>query len=350
MTRIQKDSPGISLCMIVRDEEHVIESMLSATRPHVDEIVIVDTGSLDKTVTIAQRFADRLEHFDWIDDFSAARNHSLSLATLPWILVLDADEVVSQGDFEKLYLLLEFASKEGFYMTQRLYSNNSEGDDAAWKPIVAKTPHTKDYRGYSDNRILRLFRNKRGICYGGRIHEIVDSSIPAERIGESDLIIHHYHENPKNLTDMHVLRNLQIQEAMIVSDTATEREYLSAGAAHLRTTKNFNKAEEYLLKALELGAEAGDTLEALAEAHYRNGELNKAINLYEKLYKSGQGSSAVLNNLSNLRIKDGDLIGSEKLLKELLQIGVDDPLRKMRIQQNLQAVRSAIEKQHRKSH
>jgi len=349
MKKIQKDSPGISLCMIVRDEEHCIASMLSAIRPHVDEIVIVDTGSIDRTVITAQHFADRLEHFDWIDDFSAARNYSLSLATLPWILVLDADEIVSHGDFEKLYRLLESTSKDGLYMTQRLYSNNPEGNDAAWKPIVAKTPYTKDYRGYRDNRILRLFRNSRDICYEGRIHEIVDSSIPAELIGESDLIIHHYHENPKNLTDMHALRNLEIQEAMIVSDTATEREYLSAGAAHLRTTKNFDRAAEYLLKALKLGAEAGDTLEALAEAHYRNGELNKAINLYEQLYKAGQGSSAVLNNLSNLRIKAGDLIGSARLLEELLQIGIDDPIRKMRIEQNLEAVRSAIDKQQPKS-
>ena len=130
-----------------------------------------------------------------------------------------------------------------------------------------------------------------------------------------------------------------------MSDTATAREYLSAGAIHLRTTKNFNKASQYLLKSLELGAEAGMTLEALAEAHYRNGELQKAMNLYEELYKSGQGSSAVLNNLSSLRIKAGDLSGSEKLLEELLQIGISDPQRKQRIEQNLEAVRSAIRDQ-----
>ena len=328
--------------MIVRNEEHCIQSMLSASRPYVGEIVIVDTGSIDRTVLIAERFADRLEHFEWIDDFSAARNYSLSLATLPWILVLDADEVVSPEDFAELHRLLESPLKDGFYMTQRLYQNNPEGGDALWRPVVATTPHTKDYRGYRDNEVLRLFRNERDICFRGRIHEIVDLSIPKERIGGSNVVIHHYHENPENPSDMHSLRNLEILEDMIISDTATAREYLSAGAIHLRTTKNFNKASQYLLKSLELGAEAGKTLEALAEAHYRNGELQKAMNLYEELYKSGQGSTAVLNNLSNLRIKAGDLIGSEKLLEELLQIGMADPLRKMRIQQNLEAVRSAM--------
>jgi glycosyltransferase involved in cell wall biosynthesis len=328
--------------MIVRDEEHCIESMLSASRPHVGEIVIVDTGSIDRTVLIAERFADRLEHFEWIDDFSAARNYSLSLATLPWILVLDADEVVSPEGFAELYQLLKSPLKDGFYMTQHLYQNNQEEGDLIWKPVVAKTFYTKDYRGYRDNQILRLFRNRVDICYRGRIHEIVDSSIPKERIGSSNVVIHHYHEDPENPSDMHSLRDLEILEDMIISDAATAREYLNAGAVHLRTTKNFNKASQYLLKSLELGAEAGDALEALAEAHYRNGELQKAMNLYEELYKSGHGSTAVLNNLSNLRIKAGDLIGSEKLLEELLKIGINDPLRKMRIQQNLEAVRSAI--------
>ena len=331
--------------MIVRDEEHCIESMLSASRPHVGEIVIVDTGSKDRTALIAERFADRLEHFEWIDDFSAARNYSLSLATLPWIFVMDADEAVSPEDFARLHQLVKSPLHDGFYMTSRFYQNNPEGRDALWKPVVAKTSHTKDYGGYRDHEVLRLFRNRQDICYAGRIHEVVDSSIPPDRIGRSNVVIHHYHENPENPSDMHSLRNLQIIEDMISSDTATAREYLSAGAIHLRTTKNFNKASQYLLKSLELGAEAGMTLEALAEAHYRNGELQKAMNLYEELYKSGQGSSAVLNNLSSLRIKAGDLSGSEKLLEELLQIGITDPLRKQRIEQNLEAVRSAIRDQ-----
>lgn len=344
MTKTQKDSLGISLCMIVRDEELCIESMLSATRPHVDEIVIVDTGSIDKTAIISRRFADRLEHFDWIDDFSAARNYSLSLATLPWILVLDADEIVSHGDFEKLHRLLHSSSKDGFYLTQRLYQSNPEGGDAVWRPVEERTVYTKEYRGYRDNRVLRLFRNTSSIRFHGRIHEIVDFSILEERIGDSNLIIHHYHENPENLSDMHALRDLEIQEAMIVRDTATSREYLSAGAAHLRITRNFDKASEYLLKALELGAEAGKTLEALAEVKYRTGELQTAIHIYEELYKSGKGSTAVLNNLSNLRIKAGDLTGGVKLLEELLHIGVADPVRRMRIEQNLEALRNALEK------
>ena len=67
-----KDQVGISLCMIVRDEAHCINSCLSAARPHVDEIIVIDTGSLDNTIELAEPFTDMLRQFTWIDDFSAA--------------------------------------------------------------------------------------------------------------------------------------------------------------------------------------------------------------------------------------------------------------------------------------
>ena len=70
MTKTNKDSPGISLCMIVRDEEFSLEHTLSVARPHLDQIVVVDTGSTDQTVSIAKNYADTIEHFDWIDDFT----------------------------------------------------------------------------------------------------------------------------------------------------------------------------------------------------------------------------------------------------------------------------------------
>ena len=68
----------ISLCMIVRDEEEVLERCLESIADCVDEIVIVDTGSVDRTKEIAQRFTDKIYDFQWVDDFSAARNFDFS--------------------------------------------------------------------------------------------------------------------------------------------------------------------------------------------------------------------------------------------------------------------------------
>lgn len=89
--RIQQ-GPTLSLAMIVKNEAEHIEKCLSTARPHVDEIVVVDTGSTDGTQEIAQRYADVFEEIEWPDSFSVARNHSFDLAGGDYIMWLDGDE------------------------------------------------------------------------------------------------------------------------------------------------------------------------------------------------------------------------------------------------------------------
>ena len=94
-------TPSLSLCMIVRDEEHLLGACLDSVKDCVDNVVIVDTGSIDRTVEIAQAFNSQLptqvHHFTWCDDFSAARNAALKYVTGDWVLVLDADERLVEG-------------------------------------------------------------------------------------------------------------------------------------------------------------------------------------------------------------------------------------------------------------
>ena len=347
MNTAQKAHSGLSLCMIVRDEEFSLENTLLTARPHVDEMIIVDTGSTDQTLSIAKKYADRLEHFKWIDDFSAARNYSLSFATEPWILVLDADEIIAPDDYARLKEASRSDRYDGFYLTQRRYLGRSEGNSATWKPADPEDPYSKHYQGYHDNPIVRLFRNDASIKYSGAIHELIDPSLSSECIGVSDVRIHHYHEDPGNDSERHVLRNLAIHERLISSDQATQRDYLSAAAAHLRTKKNPAIAEQYLNKVIEIGGNetiGAIALETLAEIYYRDGRLDEATKLYRQLYESKTGSSSVLNNLSNLLIKAGDLESGAYLLQELLERGIEDPARKERVTANLQAILHAIDR------
>jgi len=342
MKKIQKHSPGISLCMIVRDEEFSLENTLSTARPHVDQIIVVDTGSIDKTVSIANQYADRTEHFTWIDDFSAARNYSLKFATHPWILVLDADEIIAPDNYAKLREAILNESCDGFMLTQRRYTNNQEANNPLWRLAGEDDPFSKNYRGYVENPILRLFKNDDSIRYSGAIHEIVDCSIDPNRVGISDVPIHHYHENPENGEERHVARNLQIQELLIKNGKAIARDYLSAGAAHFRQTGDLETAEKYLRKAEEMGANKIVVIETLAEIYYLGGRLESAFELYRQLYESNAGTTAVLNNLSNLFIKLGDLKSAAHLLQELLERGIEDPIRRERVSANLQAVLNAL--------
>lgn len=327
--------------MIVRDEEHCIENALLSARAHVKEIIVVDTGSVDRTVEIAKKYADKLEFFTWIDDFSAARNYSLKFATQPWIIVLDADELIAPEGFIKCSELIESDAYDGFYLTQQLYHDEEIRSDN-WRLVEHRDTFSKGYLGYLENRILRLFRNNQSIRYSGKVHEIVDYSINSDRVGEAAIPIHHYHENETNNSRQHVLRNLHIQEKLIASNTASSREYLSAGLAHLRTTRDLETANRYLITALELGADALPALEALAEVYYRSDDNKRAVQMYRKLYDAGRRSLAVLNNLSNLLVKQGDISGAVSLLTELLDQGIDDASREARIEQNLIALRKAL--------
>ena len=84
----------ISLHCIVKNEEKLLGQMLRSVRDFVSEMIVVDTGSTDYTVELAKSLGARVEHFDWCDDFSAARNYALSFVKTPWTIWLDADDIV----------------------------------------------------------------------------------------------------------------------------------------------------------------------------------------------------------------------------------------------------------------
>ena len=102
----------ISICMIAKNEEKYIEKCLAAIRSHATgavkpEIVVVDTGSMDRTKEIATRYADQVLDFVWVNDFSAARNFAVSQASHDHILSLDCDEIITQLDLDRLSVLME---------------------------------------------------------------------------------------------------------------------------------------------------------------------------------------------------------------------------------------------------
>ena len=92
----------LSVCMIVKNEEALLNDCLASVKSVADEVIVVDTGSDDKTVEIAESHGARIFTIEWTDDFSAARNFSLEQAKGNWILVVDADEHLAEEDLEKV--------------------------------------------------------------------------------------------------------------------------------------------------------------------------------------------------------------------------------------------------------
>ena len=112
----------ISACLIVKNEEQVLDRCLQCLQPIVDEIIIVDTGSDDGTKEIAKKYTDKIYDFVWINDFSAARNFSFTKATMEYIYVADADEVIDTEN-QKKFLELKNALLPEVEIVQMLYTN-----------------------------------------------------------------------------------------------------------------------------------------------------------------------------------------------------------------------------------
>ena len=102
----------ISLAMIVKNEEKTIERCLNSVRNIMDEIIIVDTGSTDRTKELCLKYTDKIYDFKWIENFAAARNHAFSFATMDYIMWLDADDILLPEDNIKLLELKKSLSKD----------------------------------------------------------------------------------------------------------------------------------------------------------------------------------------------------------------------------------------------
>jgi tetratricopeptide (TPR) repeat protein len=140
----------VSLCLVVRDEEELLSGCLASAADAVDELVVVDSGSTDGTVAIAESFGARVLHVPWSGSFSEARNAGLEQATGDWILMLDADERLAPGAAPALRTLLGRTWREAFLL-----------------PLTSPTGPQTALR----HPALRLWRNRPGYRFAGRVHE-----------------------------------------------------------------------------------------------------------------------------------------------------------------------------------
>ena len=167
----------LSLCMIVRDEEEMLPRCLAAAAPAVDEIIIVDTGSTDRTIEIARSFGATVIEREWTGSFSDARNVSFDAATCDWMMYLDADEVLVADDVAKLRALTSRTWREAFYLVETNFTGDADDGTAV------------------THNALRVFRNRPEYRFEGRLHEQIAQKLPGyalERLELSSVRLEHY--------------------------------------------------------------------------------------------------------------------------------------------------------------
>ena len=247
----------LSLCMIVKNEEDVIGRCLECVSDIFDEIIVVDTGSEDKTRDIVKKYTKNLYYFKWIEDFAAARNYAFSKATKDYIMWLDADDIILDKDKEKIKEL-KINMDKSIDMVMMKYNTSFDSDGNV----------TFSY--YRE----RIFKRSKKFRWIGEIHEV----IPLEgNIIYSDAAISH-----KKLKNNDPKRNLRIFENMIADGKELDPRQQFYYARELYYNKRYEDAintfNNFLYSGKGWVENCINACQDLSYCYYAIGESKKALN------------------------------------------------------------------------
>ena len=311
--------PTISLCMITKDEEKYLEQCLNSVKDIVDEVIIVDTGSTDKTKDTAKKFNAKIFDFKWIDDFSAARNESLKHATKEWILVLDADEILKEKDLEKIKNRTENPrGYSGFSLEQRSYINDYfEGALKNESNFVL----VKNYPFYISNFLVRLFRNGQGIKFQHRVHELVEEYMDENEMKyeKSDIVLHHF----GSLKEESIIKRISEQYSdMILKQLEEEpknaRYNYQAARMHLGRN-DFSSALKYFERTAKINPNYKLVFSEIAKIYLHMDDKNRAVEYFRKSMKQNPDNPSPANNLAVVCMSIGNFKQAKKILEEQLK-------------------------------
>jgi tetratricopeptide (TPR) repeat protein len=264
--------PTLSLCLIARNEESNLTSCLESTYELADEILVVDTGSTDRTIEVARSFGAKVVEIPWEDDFSVPRNRALTEATGDWVFMQDADERLAAESRPILRALIAGTSADAINVRIK----NIPGVEALFE---ARSHWT-----------VRLFRRVTGIRFEGRVHEQIVPSI--RRAGgtvlpRSGIVIHHFgcaEPGPKR-------QERQERDLRLLLMEVAERPKDALARYHLGVTcqsmNRIREAADQLQQALDLsvGQQAALSLDLQSKAHTRLAQLYLAQNELETAIK-----------------------------------------------------------------
>lgn len=271
--------PRLSACLIARDEAEDLPRCLQSLQGIADEIVLVDTGSGDRTPEIARSFGARVVDFPWTGSFSEARNASIDAATGDWILAIDPDEEINPGDRDKIRPLLEKPGADAYLFLVVSYVGSTPGKDTE---ITCS---------------IRLWRNRPEYRYTGSIHEQWAEELfgtPREpRIVATGLSVLHYGYLDSRIS----AKDKKARNMRILQDEARKR-----------------PRDNYL--RYNIGIE-----------YFRAGRYRKALSEFKKAWKGlnpGSMWSSALSKMTALALMNlGDFAGAQRYLEKGLSLYPD---------------------------
>lgn len=303
----------ISLCMIVKDEALTLPKCLGSVKDVVDEIIILDTGSTDKTVDVAKQWGAEVHYFEWCNDFSAARNEALKYVRGDWVLVLDADEAMKP---EIIPQMLE-AIQSDSHLLINLVRHEVGAEQSPY------------------SMVSRLFRKHADIAFSRPYHALVDDSVSVILTKEPDwqvgylpgvAILHEGYQTQAIATQNKYAKAQAGMESFLLSHPDDAYVCSKLGALYVQTGK-IAEGLELLIKGVS-SKQASD--EILYELYYHLGiaysrlqNQKQAIAHYNaaiKLHIYPMLKLGAYNNLGNLLKTSGDLKSAKTAYETALRI------------------------------
>jgi len=267
----------LSVCMIVKDEENNLVRCLDSIKPVLEqvssELIVVDTGSVDRTVEIARQYTEKVYYHEWNNNFSDMRNISISYAQGEWIFIFDADEELD--DPEGLLKLLRFEKLENFN-TVRFQAKN-----------ILSYANPKDIFHITE----RLFRNDGEFCYVGSVHNQPRFKHP---ILNTDILINHYGYNNDDLELME--KKFKRTSTLLLKELEKDPEniyFMFQLARSYLMHKDLKEALEYIEQTYALVKKVED-VSILSRYYYVFGEYVRILYYNEKFEKALELSEETL--------------------------------------------------------
>ena len=299
--------------MIVKDEELTLSKCLSSAKKFAQEIVILDTGSTDKTVKIAEGYGAQVHHFEWCNDFSAARNQALKYVTGDWILVLDADEILAPEIIPQL--------QEAIQREEYLLINLVREEIGA-----AQSPYSM---------VSRLFRNHPDIKFSRPYHALVDDSVseiiskePQWQIGyiQGIAILHSGYQQSVIENKNKLERAKASMEEFLANNPDDAYACSKLGALYIDLGK-VSQGIQLLSKGVSV---SGENYDVLYELYYHLGIAYSRLKNHQQAVAHYQAAIKLpiypilklgaYNNLGNLLKEKGDFNGAKKAYETTLKI------------------------------
>lgn len=287
-------SPGfsLSLSMIVKNGGDDLRLCLQSAVGVVDQIVVADTGSTDDSIAIAESFGATVIRIPWTDDFAAARNRSLALATGDWVLQLDADEALPAYASTRIPNILRQATDKvgGFVLIQKTFIANrfSSSEGRLARVNEERSGRAANAAAYTETSTTRLFRRHPGIDYTGVIHESVDQRLAQAgfiKLAVSDFHLEHYGPLTAGLSDAKRRHYRELCSRKVEQQPLNHMAWRELGAVQYL----FGEYDEVMRCMERDHALSGHPLPVfyMAKAQYRVGKFAAALKFLDRMPDTG---------------------------------------------------------------